>query len=78
MLMAVPLVMATGAFLLLAGQRLRHDRSPLAHLRGGAVAGLIGFAVQSIWETPLLTPAVMFLVAVTAGIAVHRPPRSDA
>jgi O-antigen ligase len=71
LLMAVPAGLAVLAFILLARRRLRDDDSPLASLRQGALAGLVGFATQSVWETPLLTPAVFMLCAVVAGIAVH-------
>jgi hypothetical protein len=36
---------------------------------------MAGLAVQSIWETPLLTPAVFLLLAATAGLAVHAQAR---
>jgi O-antigen ligase len=53
-------------------RRQRHDRSAHRYLRSGALVGLLGLAVQSIWETPLLTPAVMWLAAAAAGIATSR------
>ena len=68
-LMAVPMVIAAVAFGIIARRRLRHDHGPLWHVQLGAVAGLLGLAAQSVWETPLLTPAVFFLLAVTAGVA---------
>jgi O-antigen ligase len=70
-MLAVPGAIAVAAFAWLAGQRLRQDRTPLLYVREGAVAGLVGLAVQSIWETPLLTPAVLFLAAAVAGLAVY-------
>jgi O-antigen ligase len=63
-------ILITGARLL--SRRLSRDRSALASLRGGAAAALIGFAVQCIWETPLVTPALLWLLAAVAGIATHR------
>ena len=65
-------------WLLLAGAQLfaarqRRDRGPLVHLREGALAGMIGLAVQSVWETPLVTPAILWLLAVLAAIATERP-----
>lgn len=58
--------------------RARRDPSPLGHVRFGALAGLIGLAVQSIWETPLVTPAVLFLIGIVSGVAMRRPPVADA
>ena len=75
-LLAVPLAVAIAAFLGLAMRRLRADETPVVHVREGALAGLIGFAVQCVWETPLLTPAVFMLMAVVAGLVVHAG-RSD-
>lgn len=80
-LVSAPLFIGVVAFLVLAARRLREDRTPIVHLREGALAGVCGLAVQSIWETPLLTPVVLMLLAVAAGIAVHNPahdyPRDD-
>ena len=46
-------------------------------LRAGALSGLFGVAVQSIWETGLTTPANAVLAALAAAIVVHRSaPRS--
>ena len=74
-LIGLPLLVAAGAFGRLAARRLASDRSPLVHVRQGAVAGICGLAVQAIWETPLLTPAVVVLLATVAAIAVHTPAR---
>ena len=76
LLVAVPLAGAVIAFVLSAARRLREDHTAMVHLREAALAGMCGLAVQSFWETPLLTPAVLFLLAAAAGIAVHRPPRA--
>ena len=48
----------------------------MVHIREAALAGIFGLAVQSMWETPLVTPAVLILLAAAAGIAVHRPARA--
>lgn len=71
-----------GAVLLVALFKLymrRRNRSPgtLVHLREGALAGIIGLAVQSIWETPLVTPAILWIGAAVAAIATERPPSSE-
>jgi O-antigen ligase len=59
-------------------RRRRRDGGPLAHLREGALAGMIGLAVQSIWETPLVTPAVLWMLAAAAALATERPPAHEA
>ena len=38
----------------------------------GALSGLFGVAVQSVWETGLTTPANAVLAALAAAIVVHR------
>lgn len=58
-------------------KRQRHDHSAHRYLRSGALVGLVGLAVQSIWETPLLTPAVFWLTAAAAGIATSRSSNGD-
>ncbi len=73
-------LMALAAVLMLVRLHLRqqrHDHSAHRYLRSGALVGLVGLAVQSIWETPLLTPAVFFLAAAAAGIATSRSSRGD-
>ena len=70
-LLAVPLVLAALSFALLAWRRLHEDQTASIHVRQGALAGLIGLAVLSVFEVALLTPAVMFLAAVNAGIVVR-------
>ena len=69
-------VLALLALLRLHARRQRHDHSGQRYLRSGALVGLIGLGVQSIWETPLLTPAVLWLAAAAAGIATSRPSAS--
>jgi O-antigen ligase len=72
LLLAVPLVLAALAFFSVARRRLRHDETSLVHLRQGALAGLVGLAVLSVFEVALLTPAVLVLASVCAAIVVHR------
>jgi O-antigen ligase len=64
--------------LVVAGVRLfarRHqrDQGPLVHLREGALVGMIGLAVQSVWETPLVTPTILWLLAAAAAFATEGP-----
>lgn len=70
-LLAVPLLLAALSFAVVAWRRLRHDQTASVHVRQGALAGLVGLAVLSVFEVALLTPAVMFLAAVNAGIVVR-------
>jgi O-antigen ligase len=70
-LLAAPLVCAGVSFALIAWRRLRHDHTATVHIRQGAFAGLIGLAVLSVFEVALLTPAVVFLAAVSAGIVAR-------
>lgn len=53
-------------------RRQRKDQSAHRYLRSGALVALIGLAVQSVWESTLLTPAVVWLAAAAAGIATSR------
>ncbi|PYR59688.1 MAG: hypothetical protein DMF91_14155 [Acidobacteria bacterium] len=76
LLVSIPLA-AAAAFLIAAiARRLREDRSDGFWIRAGAVSGLAGVMVQSLWETGLRMPANGLLFAVLCGIAVHgRPAR---
>jgi O-antigen ligase len=73
LLVAVPVAVALVLFVRAAMAALARDHSGMYLLRAGSFAGLIGVAVQSIWETGLTTPANAVLAAVLAGIVVHRP-----
>jgi hypothetical protein len=41
-------------------------------VRAGAAAGLVGLAVQSIWEVALTMPANAVLAGVLAGFALYQ------
>jgi O-antigen ligase len=75
-LVAVPLAVAACAFALLVAARLREDRSAAYWIRAGAVTGVVGALLQSVWEVGLAAPANAVLFAAVCGIAVHR--RHDA
>ncbi len=47
-------------------------------IRAGALAGLVGVALQSFWETGLTIPANAALAAVLAAILLHRPAQAAA
>jgi O-antigen ligase len=76
-LLVVPAAATILAFVLLSRRRLREDASSAAWLRVGALAGVVGVAVQGLWETGLRMPANGMLLALVAAVAVHRPARRD-
>ncbi len=63
-------------WLVVSGRRaLAADHSQIFWVRAGAAAGLVGIAVQSVWEVPLVMPANAVLAAVLAALVVHEQPR---
>jgi O-antigen ligase len=70
LLLAVPVAVTLGFFARDAWRSLRDDGSPSGLMRIGACSGLVGVAVQSVWETGLTTPANAVLAAVLAAIVV--------
>ncbi len=70
-LLAVPAVVAAAAATRAIRRRLADDRTPIYWVRVGAVSGLLGAAVQSLWETGLRRPANALLFAVVAAVALH-------
>lgn len=75
LLLAIPAAVAIALVMRLAWRSVHEDASAIALVRIGAASGLIGVAVQSVWETGLTTPANALLAAVLAAIALHRPPQ---
>lgn len=71
LLVGVPILVTLLAFGVAANQALKRDRSPMVWLRVGALAGIVGVAVQSFWETGLRMPANALLCAVVAAIVVY-------
>ena len=69
-MLLVPLAWAALAFGATVRRRLRTDASPMFWIRVGAVAGVVGTLVQSVWETGLRLPANALLFAVVCAIAV--------
>ena len=74
LLVGVPILVATVAFVALATAQIRRDRSAALWIRVGAVAALAGAATQSLWETGLRMPANAVLCGLIAAIAVHESP----
>jgi O-antigen ligase len=70
LLLLLPLAWAGLAFAFTVVRRLRGDVSAMFWIRAGAVAGIVGVLVQSIWETGLRMPANALLFAVVCAIAV--------
>jgi hypothetical protein len=72
LLIGIPVALALVLFIRAARGALRRDESGMYSLRAGAVSGLFGVAVQSLWDTGLTTPANAVLAALAAAIVVHR------
>jgi hypothetical protein len=72
LLIGIPVVVALALFVRASRDALLRDDSGMYFLRAGALSGLFGVAVQSIWEVGLTTPANAVLAALAAAIAVHR------
>jgi len=77
-LVAVPACLALAVFAACARNTLEQDRSPMYFIRAGALSGLVGVALQSVWETGLTIPANAALAAVLAAILLHRPAQAAA
>ena len=71
LMLAVPVAATLGFLTRDAWRSLGHDGSASGLIRIGAFSGLVGVAVQSVWETGLTTPANAVLAAVLAAIVVH-------
>ncbi len=72
LLIGTPVVAALVLFARAAREALAGDDSGMYFLRAGALGGLVGVAVQSVWETGLTAPANAVLAAIVAAIVVHR------
>jgi O-antigen ligase/polysaccharide polymerase Wzy-like membrane protein len=72
LLLAIPVLTAIVLLARAGMERLAADRSGMFWVKAGAVSGLAGVAVQSVWETGLTTPANGVLAAIVAAIVLHR------
>ncbi len=72
LLIGIPVLVALVLFVRESAAALARDDSGMYFLRAGALSGLAGVAVQSIWETGLTTPAGGVLAAIVAAMVVHR------
>lgn len=74
--LAVPVIITLAESIRHIAARLRSDRTPVFWIRAGAASGLLGVAVQSVWDTGLRMPANAVLFALLAALAVH-PARDE-
>ncbi|MGE3277969.1 MAG: O-antigen ligase family protein [Vicinamibacterales bacterium] len=72
LLLGLPAAAGLVALVVLGRRRLMADRGEIFWIRAGAAAGLVGTAVQGIWETPLRMPADAALAAVLAALLLHQ------
>lgn len=72
LLLGVPVLAAIVLFARAGIARLAEDESGMYWVKAGAMSGLAGVAVQSVWETGLTTPANGVLAAIAAAIVLHR------
>jgi O-antigen ligase len=70
LLVAVPLAVACAAFIVAATRRLRADMSATYWIRAGAVAGIVGVLVQSLWEIGISSAANALLFGAACAFAV--------
>lgn len=70
-LLTVPALIGIVAFLIAARARLRRRDDPIYWMRIASASGLVGVAVQSLWETGLTLPANGMFAAILAGLLVH-------
>jgi O-antigen ligase len=75
LLLGIPVLAAIVLFVRLAMERLAQDDTGMYWVKAGAVSGLAGVALQSVWETGLTTPANGVLAAIAAAIVLHRSGR---
>jgi O-antigen ligase len=77
LLLMVPVLAAMVGAVRSLGQALREQSGETYWIRLGALTALVGIAVQSLFEVPLVAPANALLAAVVMAIGVHRrEPRS--
>lgn len=72
-IVVLPLIVALTSFAAATRRRLREDRTGIFWIRAGALAGLCGVLVQSLFETGLRMPANAQLAAVAAALVLHQP-----
>jgi len=71
-LIIVPVVAAVWSLARLVTRAIKAERGEVFWIRVGAAAGLVGLAVQSVWEVALVMPANAVMAGVLAGLAVYQ------
>lgn len=74
LLLAVPLLVWLGAWLVTGVRRLADDRSAMVWLRMASLAGLAAVASQCVWDSALRMPANALMAAVLAAVVAHEKP----
>ena len=77
LLLVTPVLIALGAAWSLGRKAVRDDKGEMQWARIGAAGGLLGIAVQSIWETSLVMPANAILCGAIAGLLLYQRPRDS-
>lgn len=72
LLLVIPALTAVALLVKLGLKAIRADKGEVFWMRVGAAAGLVGIAVQSLWEVALIMPANAVLAGVLAGLLLHR------
>jgi len=73
LLVGIPAAFCIGAVFLLFRRRSIEDSGPDRLIRVGAMSGIAGVLLQSVWETGLRMPANAMLVAMLAAMATYAP-----
>lgn len=71
LLIGIPVAVAIVLFVRASLRALAGDDSGMYFLRAGALSGLFGVAIQSLWETGLTIPANAVLAAIVGAMVVH-------
>ncbi|MBM3771588.1 MAG: O-antigen ligase family protein [Acidimicrobiia bacterium] len=77
LLVIVPAAVAVLAGIVAAARALRRDSGAVFWFRAGTVSGLVGVAIQSVWDTGLRMPANGMLFTVAVAMALHRSSGGD-
>lgn len=72
LLLCVPALAALAHVIRGGWAAIRAEKAEIFWVRVGAAAGLVGIAVQGIWEVPLVMPANAVLAGVLAGLLLHK------
>ena len=76
LLLLAPVLTALALVVRFGRRAVRADKGEMQWARIGAAGGLIGIAVQSIWETSLVMPANAILCGAVAGLLLYQRPKA--